>query len=145
MQLPIRIAIVLLAGSLLVMVLPASGRETRTDLCTGPYQNKRVSDETLKVILQAHLSWLQNPRAPQAQKANLCGAILSKAKLAGAKLKRADLRLAKLNRADLTGADLTKAKMNRAFLVKAILKQATLDGADLSHSLMNKASLHKAS
>ena len=89
---------------------------------------RKVSEEELKRILEAHETWVEtdgkegmqaNLRRTDLQKAGLRNANLRGADLQGAKLQEADLRRAKLQGANLLGADLQGANLTGADLTKA--------------------------
>ena len=124
--------------------------------CTG-HKEKKLSKKEILQIIEDHSTWLQRPAAPDASRANFCGANVSEtdfsmvmlaganftdAQLQGANLKNANLTRTNFRNARFDGANLEKAtlylaifqeaKLATASLQDAMLYQTKLQGADLS-------------
>jgi len=102
----------------------------------------RLTQEELKVILEAHQKWLVGDL--WGTRANLSGANLYRTNLSGANLSRANLSRANLYGANLSGANLSWANLSGADLSGADLSWANLSGADLSGANLSRANLYKA-
>lgn len=94
--------------------------------CQGPYQDRRISAETLTHILDAHLKWLADRQDPQGRRANLCRSDLTKMDLREMNLSGAQFNSATLRQTNLSGTSLVKADFRNADLTQATLYVADL-------------------
>jgi uncharacterized protein YjbI with pentapeptide repeats len=132
-------------------------RNEALEKCNGPFEEKMLTQEEIKEVLEKHLEWRKDylhQEAQDSRRANLCKAKLNNANLHGANLADANLSeadliganlsKANLDRADLSGAKLFRADLSEARLTRAKLFTADLDSADLSEAELFRADLSDA-
>jgi uncharacterized protein YjbI with pentapeptide repeats len=107
--------------------------------CNGPFKDKIPSDEVVSKVRIAHEKWLKDPKDPDGQKANFCGA-----KLSSGKFQKADLKFAGFQMAMLEGANFSGAQLNDAQLQGANLSGANFTHAHLTGTALDDAMLHLA-
>ena len=69
--------------------------------CNGPFKDKIPSDEVVLKVRIAHEKWLKDPKDPDGQKANFCGA-----KLSSGKFQKAHLQVRRLSNGDVRRREL---------------------------------------
>jgi len=106
-------------------------------------ENRKISKEELKKILEEHEKWLESDRK-RGKRADLHETNLQKVDLLGANLKKAILYGANLRKANLHGADLQDVYLSNANLEKCSLQEANLKLANLYDANLQKAGLGKA-
>lgn len=111
--------------------------------CNGPFKDKIPSDEVVLKVRIAHEKWLKDPKDPDGQKANFCGAKLSSGKFQKADLKFAGFQMAMLEGANFSGAQLNDAQLQGANLSGANFSQADLTEAKLDHAMLHLATFRK--
>ncbi len=117
-------------------------------------KNKKFSHDVIVQIKTAHAKWIEDPKGPDASRANFCEADLSSADfvmamVAGTNFRKATLQRAKLARANLTRADFTEARLyeanlDNAMLHEAVFQDAEFDAASLQDAMLYQAKLHGA-
>jgi uncharacterized protein YjbI with pentapeptide repeats len=122
--------------------------------CNGLYKDKNLAEKDVLKVRRAHEKWLKNSKAPEGQRADLCGVMLSHGKLQRAELKLAVFQMAMLadanfteailNEAQFQGANLSGANFSKTDLTGAALDHAMLHLAKFQESVLHKASLHHA-
>lgn len=107
--------------------------------CNGLFKNEKLSDQVVSTIRIAHEKWLKDPKDPEGQKANFCGA-----KLSSGNFQKADLKFAVFQMAMLEGANFTEALLNDAKFQGANLSGANFTHAHLTGTELDDAMLHLA-
>ncbi|MCH8836160.1 MAG: pentapeptide repeat-containing protein, partial [Proteobacteria bacterium] len=114
-----------IAGSWRVVPDMNDGPDTAHGPRSDGRPRRRVSEQSLRGILEYHRKWLES-EGEGGSRANLVYADLRDADLRGANLRQARLHGADLRGANLEAADLRVAKLQEADLGAAGLKRADL-------------------
>jgi hypothetical protein len=145
--------VILVFGCSALGVSAPQGKESLAILSAFPYpyavvlikdKDKKLSEEDVLRVLEAHNKWLTDSKNPKGHQANFCGNQLSHQNFQGANLKSVVFQMAMLAGAKFTGATLSDANLQGANLSVANFNEAHLIGAKLDHAMLHGANFQRA-
>ena len=93
------------------------------------------TEQDFQNILKAHTRWLQDPKDPEGQQANLSFWDVTNRNLEGVQLPRAILTGITLDFSNLTEANLVQARIGKSSLQQVILVRANLQHTFFRHGM----------